>query len=146
MSKTPIALLLSCLISSPVFGYPAHAQYWPHRSVLYFAPANDDHVKQFLLEALMNECELEDRDVITLVIAEDGFTEPSWLKEEFDLKMLAALYEVKAGQHTAILLGKDGEEKHRWGAKTDWQFINNLIDEMPMRKREMQQKRNPCAI
>jgi hypothetical protein len=140
MSKTIIALLLSCLISSPVFGYPAHAQYWPHRSVLYFAPANDDH------EALMNECELEDRDVITLVIAEDGFTEPSWLKEEFDLKMLAALYEVKAGQHTAILLGKDGEEKHRWGAKTDWQFINNLIDEMPMRKREMQQKRNPCAI
>ncbi len=101
----------------------------PHRSVLYFAPANDDHVKQFLLEALMNECELEDRDVITLVIAEDGFTEPSWLKEEFDLKMLAALYEVKAGQHTAILLGKDGEEKHRWGAKTDWQFINDLIDE-----------------
>ncbi|CAE6938244.1 hypothetical protein ACOMICROBIO_LKFPLAJE_03546 [Vibrio sp. B1FIG11] len=146
MSKTIVALLLSCLISSPVFGYPEHAQYWPHRSVLYFAPANDDHVKQFLLEALMNECELEDRDVITLVIAEDGFTEPSWLKEEFDLKMLAALYEVKAGQHTAILLGKDGEEKHRWGAKTDWQFINNLIDEMPMRKREMQQKRNPCAI
>jgi hypothetical protein len=114
--------------------------------VLYFAPANDDHVKQFLLEALMNECELEDRDVITLVIAEDGFTEPSWLKEEFDLKMLAALYDVKAGQHTAILLGKDGEEKHRWGAKTDWQFINNLIDQMPMRKREMQQKRSPCAI
>ena len=117
MSKTIIALLLSCLISSPVFGYPAHAQYWPHRSVLYFAPANDDHVKQFLLEALMNECELEDRDVITLVIAEDGFTEPSWLKEEFDLKMLAALYEVKAGQHTAILLGKDGEEKHPLGSE-----------------------------
>ncbi|EDP57619.1 DUF4174 domain-containing protein [Vibrio sp. AND4] len=146
MSKTTITLLLSCLLSSPALGYPAYAQHWAHRSVLYFAPENDDHVKQFLLEALMNECELEDRDVITLVIAEDGYTEPTWLKEEFDLNMLSKLYEIEQGQHTAILLGKDGEEKHRWGAKTDWQFINNLIDEMPMRKQELQQKRSPCAI
>ncbi|MGR5134557.1 DUF4174 domain-containing protein [Vibrio alfacsensis] len=146
MYTKTLVLLLSCLLSNAVFGYPAHSQYWPHRSVLYFAPANDKYVKQFLLEALINECELQDRDIITLVIAEDGYTDPSWLKEEFDVRMLAKLYEVKKGKHTAILLGKDGEEKHRWGAKTDWQFINRLIDEMPIRKREMQQKRSPCSI
>jgi hypothetical protein len=94
----------------------------------------------------MNECELEDRDVVTLVITEQGYTSPAWLKEEFDLKMLAKLYEIEKGSHTAILLGKDGQEKYRWGAETDWPFINNLIDQMPMRKQEMQRRHSPCKI
>ncbi|WP_153904428.1 DUF4174 domain-containing protein, partial [Vibrio parahaemolyticus] len=46
----------------------------------------------------------------------------------------------------AILLGKDGLEKYRWGAETDWQYINDLIDQMPMRKQEMQRQRSPCEI
>lgn len=68
-----LVILLSCILSSTAFGYPAHSKYWPHRSVLYFAPENDEYVKQFLLETLMNECELEDRDVVTLVITEQGY-------------------------------------------------------------------------
>ncbi|HHC6518257.1 TPA: DUF4174 domain-containing protein [Vibrio parahaemolyticus] len=141
-----LVILLLCVFASKALGYPAHTQYWPHRSVLYFAPENDDYVKQFLLEALMHECELVDRDVVTLVITEDGYTVPSWLKEEFDLKILAEIYSVKKGEHTAILLGKDGLEKYRWGAETDWQYINDLIDQMPMRKQEMQRQRSPCEI
>ncbi|EGQ9769104.1 DUF4174 domain-containing protein [Vibrio alginolyticus] len=141
-----LVILLSCILSSTAFGYPAHSKYWPHRSVLYFAPENDEYVKQFLLETLMNECELEDRDVVTLVITEQGYTFPAWLNEEFDLKMLARLYAVEKGSHTAILLGKDGLEKHRRGAETDWPFINNLIDQMPMRKQEMQRQQSPCKI
>ncbi len=146
MSKQLILLLLCGLISTATFGYPSYAQYWPHRSVLFFAPTNDASVKQFLLESLMNECELNDRDVVTLVIAEDGFTFPDSLKEELDLHNLAQRYQVKKGEHTAILLGKDGEEKYRWGADTDWQFINQLIDGMPMRKQEMQRQTSPCQI
>lgn len=94
----------------------------------------------------MHECELVNRDVVTLVITEDGYTVPSWLKEEFDLMILAEIYSVKKGEHTAILLGKDGLEKYRWGAETDWQYINDLIDQMPMRKQEMQRQRSPCEI
>lgn len=146
MFKKLILLLLCGLASTSTFGYPSYAQYWPHRSVLFFAPENDAAVKQFLLESLMNECELNDRDVITLVIAEDGFTFPDSLKEELDLHNLAQRYQVKKGEHTAILLGKDGEEKYRWGAETDWQFINELIDGMPMRKQEMQRQISPCQI
>ncbi|EHR1281252.1 DUF4174 domain-containing protein [Vibrio parahaemolyticus] len=141
-----LMILLSSILSSTAISYPVGTQYWPHRSVLYFSPENDDYVKQFLLEALMHECELVDRDVVTLVITEDGYTVPSWLKEEFDLKILAEIYSVKKGEHTAILLGKDGLEKYRWGAETDWQYINNLIDQMPMRKQEMQRQRSPCEI
>ncbi len=146
MSKQLILLLLCGLVSASTFGYPSYAQYWPHRSVLFFAPKNDAVVKQFLLETLINECELSHRDVITLVIAEDGFTFPPSLKDDMDLHDLAKQYQVKKGEHTAILLGKDGQEKYRWGAETDWQFINTLIDGMPMRKQEMQTQISPCKI
>lgn len=146
MSKRLILILLCCFLSSPTFGYPSYAQYWPHRSVLFFAPENDARVKQFLLESLMNECDLEDRDVVTLVIAEDGYTFPAWLKDELDLHNLAEQYQVIKGEYTAILLGKDGQEKFRWGAETDWQFIKELIDEMPTRKLEMQRETSPCRI
>ncbi|MBR9874227.1 MAG: DUF4174 domain-containing protein [Vibrionaceae bacterium] len=146
MSKSIILILLLGLVSTATFGYPSYAQDWPHRSVLFFAPANDAHVKQFLLETLMNECELEERDVVTLVIAEDGFTFPKGIKEELDISVLSKKYGVKQGEYTAILLGKDGLEKYRWGAETDWQFINELIDEMPMRKQEMQAQHSPCKI
>lgn len=146
MCKKLTLLLLCGVVSTSAFGYPSYGQYWPHRSVLFFAPTNDAAVKQFLLEILMNECELNDRDVITLVIAEDGFTFPDYLKEELDLHDLAQRYKVKKGEHTTILVGKDGEEKYRWGAETDWQFINELIDGMPMRQQEMQRQSSPCQI
>ncbi|MDF2154542.1 DUF4174 domain-containing protein [Vibrio sp. CAU 1672] len=141
-----LLLLLCCFFSSAVLGYPAHSKYWPHRSVLYFAPANDEHVKQFLLETLINECELTERDIVTLIITEDGFTKPDWLKQEFDTRILARIYRVEKGEHTAILLGKDGREKYRWGAETDWSFIKDLIDQMPLRKQEMQRQPSPCKI
>nr|WP_319556433.1 DUF4174 domain-containing protein [uncultured Vibrio sp.] len=146
MSKAIILILLLGLVSPSAFSYPSYSQYWPHRSLLFFAPENDARVKQFLLETLMNECELEERDVVTLVITEDGFTFPKGIKEELDLSGLSEKYDVKKGEYTAILLGKDGLEKYRWGAETDWQFINELIDEMPMRKQEMQSQSSPCKI
>ena len=146
MSKPIILILLLGLVSPTTFSYPSYAQYLPHRSVLFFAPENDARVKQFLLETLMNECELEERDVVTLVIAEDGFTFPKGIKEELDISVLSKKYDVKQGEYTAILLGKDGLEKYRWGAETDWQFINELIDEMPMRRQEMQAQHSPCKI
>ena len=146
MTKLLFIALLCWLLSPIAMSYPTYAQYWPHRSVLYFAPENDAHVKQFLLETLMNECELEDRDMVILVMTEDGFTYPDWLKEEIDPQQLAEQYRVIKGEHTAILLGKDGQEKYRWGAETDWQFINELVDGMPMRRQEMQRQRSPCTI
>ncbi|MEZ9269533.1 DUF4174 domain-containing protein, partial [Vibrio splendidus] len=44
------------------------------------------------------------------------------------------------------LIGKDGKEKHRWNGKTDWNLITNIIDEMPMRQKEMQRQSSRCSI
>ncbi|KFI12491.1 DUF4174 domain-containing protein [Vibrio coralliilyticus] len=141
-------LILTLLLIQSIglaWSYPAYSPKWAHRSVIYFAPTNDEHVKQFLLETLINECELSDRDIITLVVTQDGFTIPSWVKNEFNLSSMFRVYDVEPGTHTAILIGKDGSEKLRWGKETDWENIKQTIDLMPMRQYEMEQKQSPCS-
>ncbi|TMX31785.1 DUF4174 domain-containing protein [Vibrio sp. Hep-1b-8] len=141
-----IFLLLAALLFGPMaWGYPAYSHPMPHRSLIYFAPTNDSHVKQFVLESLINECELEERDLVTLVVTADGFTSPAWMKEEFDLPALFDAYKVKPDSHTIILLGKDGGEKRRWDKKTDWELVKHIIDLMPMRQSEMATKVSPCS-
>ncbi|CCN68628.1 DUF4174 domain-containing protein [Vibrio nigripulchritudo] len=144
MCRLPLLALIA--FSASVASYPAYEPSWTHRSILYFAPSEDKYVRQFLYETLTNECALKERDVVTLVMTHDGFTEPSWLKLEFDVAKLAKIYRIDEKEHTAILIGKDGEEKYRWGKETDWSFINELIDSMPMRQREMRLQGSPCSI
>ncbi|MDN3611736.1 DUF4174 domain-containing protein [Vibrio ostreicida] len=140
-------LLVGLLIQSIgwSWGFPTYMTNGTHRSVIYFAPTNDEHVQRFLLETLINECELTDRDVITLVVTQDGFTIPTWLKREFDLTHMFHNYRIEPDKHTAILIGKDGAEKLRWGKKTNWEFIKETIDLMPMRRAEMAQRTSPCS-
>ncbi|NOH79946.1 DUF4174 domain-containing protein [Vibrio sp. RE86] len=140
-----LLLGLTLLASTFAWSYPAYSTHYQHRSVIYFAPTNDDHVKQFLLETLINECELQDRDLITMVVTEDGFTNPTWVKFEFNLKALFEVYQVKPGKHTTVLIGKDGHEKLRWGKQTDWNQVKQTIDSMPVRQYEMATQNNPCS-
>ncbi|MFA0232550.1 DUF4174 domain-containing protein, partial [Vibrio sp. 10N.261.45.A7] len=127
-------LIMSLTVNSAL-AYPAysHSKPLPHRSVIYFAPKEDSVVKEFLNEVLINNCQLDERDVVIMVIAESGYTVPTWLEEEFNLKAVTNIYEIPKGSHTAVLIGKDGKEKHRWNGKTNWKQITNIIDEMPMR-------------
>ncbi len=140
-------LVMSSTIHS-VLAYPAysHSKPLPHRSVIYFAPKEDSVVKEFLNEVLINNCQLDERDVVIIVIAESGYTVPTWLEEEFNLEAVTDSYGIPKGSHTAVLIGKDGKEKHRWSGKTDWQKITNIIDEMPMRQQEMQRQSSRCSI
>ena len=141
-------VLIMTLAISSALAYPAssHTNSLPHRSVIYFAPKEDSVVKEFLNEVLINNCQLDERDVVIMVIAESGYTVPTWLEEEFNLDAVTRIYEIPKGSHTAVLIGKDGKEKYRWSGKTDWQKITNIIDEMPMRQREMQRQSSRCSI
>lgn len=142
------ALLAVVLLIIPVVSqaYPLYSQQWSHRSVLYFAPTQDNYVRQFLVEILMHQCELTERDVVTIIITEDGYSQPGWLKHEFDLQDIMLAYRVPAGRHTAVLVGKDGSEKVRWGKTTDWDALKQTIDAMPMRRHEMARSSSRCQI
>ncbi|MFC5081101.1 hypothetical protein VTH8203_03986 [Vibrio thalassae] len=117
-----------------------------HRSVMYFAPSHDEKVKEFLLGVLTNECALQERDVVTLVITEDGFSFPGWAKDMFDYSALIKTYGINRDEHAAVLIGKDGSEKLRWGAETDWNLVTKTIDAMPMRQAEMKRAASRCSI
>ncbi|HAS6337152.1 TPA: DUF4174 domain-containing protein [Vibrio vulnificus] len=134
------------LFSALAHSYPADSEKWQHRSIMFFAPSHDQYVQQFLLETLMEECSLQERDIVTLVIKEDGSTVPVWAQDAFDLSVLNAFYDIPKGQHTGILVGKDGREKLRWGEKTDWTLLKKVIDQMPLRQQEMQRTPSRCAI
>lgn len=141
-----LMLFIMILLSAPLsWGYPSYVAPLSHRSLIYFAPTKDAHVTQFILETLINECELEDRDLVTLVITADGFTSPKWMKHQFDSQALFSAYKVERNRHTVILIGKDGGEKRRWGKETDWQRVKHAIDGMPMRQREMAKRLSPCS-
>ncbi|EGU37716.1 hypothetical protein VII00023_01880 [Vibrio ichthyoenteri ATCC 700023] len=139
-------LLVLCLPLDHAYAYPHHAQSLSHRSIIYFSPQHDEHVKRFLLETLMNECALRERDIVTLVITEDGQSEPGWVKEHFDLGVLFNAYRIHSDQHTAILIDKDGQEKLRWGKSTDWQTLKQVIDNTDLGKQEKKRRQDPCSI
>ncbi|MBW3698127.1 DUF4174 domain-containing protein [Vibrio sp. T187] len=139
-------VLALTVFATPTHSYPAYGKHLPHRSVIYFAPTQDSLVTQFLKEVLINNCQLDERDIVTMVITEDGFTMPSWIEEEFNLKAVATIYDIPKGAHTAILIGKDGQEKYRWNGETNWQYLTDLIDKMPKRQYEMQRQASRCSI
>ncbi|ROV60652.1 DUF4174 domain-containing protein [Vibrio ponticus] len=141
-----LLVMFALIVSFSTQAYPSYGQYWPHRSVIFFAPSQDKHVEQFELETLLNDCALSERDVVTIIITLDGYTRPEWVDQQFDLGMLYNLYRVNPDEHTAILIGKDGTEKLRWGKSTDWLKVKRAIDSMPIRKTEMRDRQDPCSI
>ncbi|WP_047049521.1 DUF4174 domain-containing protein [Vibrio mexicanus] len=143
--RAVILFAVSLVVSPLSWSYPSYSSHWEHRSIIYFAPTNDEYVEQFLLETLMKECELEDRDLITLVVTADGDSMPKWVKDEFNLEGLYNMHGVAPYSHTAVLIGKDGGEKLRWSKSTDWQQVIETIDSMPMRKAEMAKSVSRCS-
>ncbi|MEM6490149.1 MAG: DUF4174 domain-containing protein [Pseudomonadota bacterium] len=98
---------------------------WSHRPILVFAGAEDDPRLAAQLDALRAAAlELAERD--NVVIVDRGGD--SALARRF-----------RPNGFTVILVGKDGGEKLRRTEVTPPQDLNDLIDTMPMRRREMRE-------
>jgi hypothetical protein len=102
------------------------AQYvWKNRVVLIFAPTLTDARltgQQSIL--LQHHSELAERDIVVLpIVGSDGMR----LRNQFRIGPL---------DFATILIGKDGNEKHRWTDVAPVDQINHRIDRMPMRKVE----------
>ncbi|AJR08881.1 hypothetical protein H744_2c2218 [Photobacterium gaetbulicola Gung47] len=145
-AKMLVAMILISF-SVSALSYPMDSMHWNHRSILYFAPEKDQHVKTFIKESLMHDCMLQERDIVVVVMTKDGFNKPADIFSPEDIVRLEKLYNISRNSHTAILIGKDGLEKHRWSEPTNWQHITQLVDSMPMRKKEIAYSPNSrCSI
>lgn len=134
------------LVSVAAFSYPMNSVHWNHRSILYFAPEKDHHVREFIKQTLMNDCLLQERDIKTVIITQDGFNQPENFFSAEDIRYLEKKYNIRGDVHTAILIGKDGQEKYRWGEVTNWNYLTELIDNMPLRRIEMSHRPSRCSI
>ena len=119
---------------------------WLNRPLLLFAPAHDDRRllrQRQLLDAQRDG--LVDRDIIVIELAgpdvghardpADGSDER--LSED-DVKRLRLDYGVPLDAFAVVLVGKDGTEKRREDDVVEPATLFEQIDQMPMRKREVE--------
>lgn len=138
-------LIVGLVTGSPKAQSPLDlSQYqWKNRLLLIFAPSEQDPAYLDLRDRLQaSEAELVDRDLIVFRLFAEG--QGSLAEAPIGNDSVSFLYDrfdVQQGASTVVLIGKDGGEKLRQVDGFDLQAIFDRIDAMPMRQREMRQKR-----
>lgn len=80
---------------------------------------------------------LLDRDMIILGLG--GVYEPYRIDNDIDLDELRKAHDL--GESSIALFGKDGSVKVRWDRTVSISEVFDIIDSMPMRRREIHEKR-----
>ena len=106
------------------------AQYqWKNRIMLIFSPSQEDDRFARQLELFdQNRNALEERNIVVLKVV--GPVEPR----------VRSQFRVGVQEFCAVLIGKDGNEKHRWSDVAPVEQISHRIDRMPMRRAEMRDR------
>jgi len=114
-----------------------NAYRWKNRLLMVFAPSKEDSGYLSLVE------EMDDRDLLVFHLVEDQ--EDRFSDALLDQNIgdeLRKRLSIDPGRFTFLLIGKDGGEKLRRTSSVDLSEIFSLIDVMPMRRREMQERRS----
>ncbi len=115
---------------------------WKNRLLLIFAP--NETVKDFATFSRRLNAEnfnVLDRDLVVFRIFETASSrvDNQPLSPE-DAQALRLRFDIKLGQFTVILVGKDGGVKLIQKRQANLEEIFDLIDRMPMRRQEMREK------
>ena len=116
---------------------------WKNRLLLVFAPSEDD-TRYRSLEKELREQEdaIVERDLLVFRILEGGESRLGDSPIDDDSSaLLRDRLAARTGQFTVVLIGKDGGEKLRRSDEVELEAIFSLIDSMPMRQREMRERR-----
>jgi hypothetical protein len=116
---------------------------WQNRVLLVFAPGADGDLLRRQLTAFRQAApDLEERDLVVYILPAGG--EASFQGRPVGVEQADALRErfnVPDPQFAVVLVGKDGTEKERWTGYAPIPRIRETIDAMPMRRREMDTRR-----
>jgi len=117
---------------------------WKNRLVILTAPSTDDPSLKKQLELFRDEDEgLRERDLRIIRIHKGGqsFVDSSPLDPESARNILKAAG-LDTGSFTFTLFGKDGTSKLSSPAPVSAEKLYSIIDRMPMRRREILERRN----
>ena len=115
---------------------------WKKRPLLIFADAaGDEKLKDQLAAVERDRKGFDERDMaLVVVIADGGHAGEEALTGEA-AALLRASFEVEDGEFAVILVGKDGTEKLRSNEPVEMARLFEVIDAMPMRRREMRERK-----
>ncbi len=116
---------------------------WKNRLLLVFSPSASDPSYRELEKKLQQfRAELEDRDLLVFhILCADGAAQHTHAFSPEAAHSLRQRYAVSENNLTLILIGKDGGEKTRQVGDFNLQALFERIDAMPMRQREMRERR-----
>jgi hypothetical protein len=115
---------------------------WKNRLLFLFAPNRNHPFFGSLRRALVaQQAEVADRDLVIFEILESGSsTMNATHLDPQTAQSLREKFELRQGEFTVILIGKDGGVKLNRQDPIQLEDIFSLIDAMPMRREEMRQK------
>ncbi|MDJ0805844.1 MAG: DUF4174 domain-containing protein [Gammaproteobacteria bacterium] len=142
MPHTGITLLLLLYLPLGAIALDLNSHLWEDRLLLLIAPSVDDPLAIQQRQALEKRSDaLNDRDLKIFQLYEDS---PSQFDNtqltDGDAQQLRAKLKIDSGSRALILIGKDGSIKRRAPIDTELREIFMQIDEMPMRREEMEDK------
>ncbi len=139
----PAGVMLAAVMVfiSPPHGWGADldAYQWKNRLLLIMAPSDTDpRVVGFESRLAARRDDIRDRDLLTLRLLEAGpSVQPDQTLSPESVQALRRRYGAAPGRFLVILIGKDGGVKLVQEEQVSLQAIFDLIDTMPMRRREM---------
>lgn len=112
---------------------------WQARPLLLFAPSEQNPLLAEQLQRLeTQEAFLTDRDMVVAIVYPAFVRFVHGAPQDLSAAQLRRQFGVKETAFSVILVGKDGGAKARSQQPVDVAEIYQLIDAMPMRRREMQ--------
>lgn len=113
---------------------------WKNRLLLIFAPSTSGEYEEQLRRFEGPEPDFEERHLLLgkFLEREDGELNGTTVSSEETAKLRD---EFGVEGFTVILVGKDGTEKYRTGEPVAAEEIFRGIDAMPMRRREMRERK-----
>jgi hypothetical protein len=117
-----------------------------HRILVSFAPRPDTAASMEQTSAILaRRADLEERDLLVYQLySEADATALHRTSQSISVESARAiysLYSVKPDDQVAILIGKDGGAKARYALPVDLKKVFDVVDAMPMRQQEMDQRR-----
>jgi len=116
---------------------------WKNRVLVLFSPSESDASFQSQKKGLASSAEgIVDRDLVILEIIEQGQSRAgNQLLSEKSVQAAHKKLGVQAGSFQVLLIGKDGGVKLRSPEPVLMKDLFGLIDSMPMRQQEMDNKK-----
>lgn len=124
----PLAAIASALVLSATPETTLDRLSWAYRPILVFAAPGDPRLTEQLARFEAARVELDERDNLVIV----DTLAASALRRRF-----------RPDGFTVVLVGRDGGEKFRNGGLVRPEELEELIDTMPMRLREMREAASP---